>query len=215
MARPLCYERVFSSRADGKSWQVFCHQLIRHPGATLTIVKTKQGAVFGGYADIPWQLDTDWYGTQANFLFKLAGGAADAAQNDHFGSWLATSINDHYQYLCSGKKSLPNGFGMGGQFDYAGLWINDDFAHGHSRGGPLCSTYQSPRLCQEDPFDIDEVEVWLVCPAVQDEEGMEPGSSVLDRAEDMEFLEMSGKKLYSKDLGKPKTEEEDESEHGR
>lgn len=50
------------------------------------------------------------------------------------------------------------GIGMGGQFDYAGLWIDSDFLHGHSKAGPLCTTYQSPRLSPTETFEIEEVE---------------------------------------------------------
>jgi TLD len=50
------------------------------------------------------------------------------------------------------------GFGMGGQFDYSGLWIGADFSHGHSKAGPLCTTYMSPRLSSQEEFTIDQVE---------------------------------------------------------
>lgn len=47
---------------------------------------------------------------------------------------------------------------MGGQFDYAGLWIDSDFLHGHSKAGPLCTTYQSPQLSTSETFEVEEVE---------------------------------------------------------
>lgn len=53
--------------------------------------------------------------------------------------------------------SLPQG--MGGQFDYFGLYISPEFDKGHSMARPLCSTYQSPRLSKEEEFEIDAVEV--------------------------------------------------------
>ncbi|KAI9303608.1 TLD-domain-containing protein [Cunninghamella echinulata] len=151
----VTHQLIYSSRHHGNSWQRFV-QSIGQQGATLLVIKTKNdGAVFGGYTDEPWQLMTDWYGSSLNFLYQLSG---HYTPWNMFGVWNATSINDHYQYLCWGKKSLPNGLGMGGQFEYSGLWINADFIHGHSRGGPYCSTYQSPRLTKMDPFEIDEVE---------------------------------------------------------
>lgn len=145
----LQHELIFSSRRDGNSWQVFANKMISK-GATLVIIKTKDGSTFGGYADDAWEYaKTDWYGNSRNFLFKLSG---------EYGAWRGANSNNHYQYLCWGKKSLPNGFGMGGQFDYAGLWIDSDFIHGHSRAGPLNTTYSSPRLSESDTFIIDEVE---------------------------------------------------------
>ncbi|KAI8987294.1 TLD-domain-containing protein [Mycotypha africana] len=171
-------------------------------GATFVVIKTKDGDVFGGYADDAWEYppSTTWYGHSANFLFRL---------NKAFGVWDgANSSNDHYQYLCWGKKSLPNGFGMGGQFDYAGLWIDADFHNGHSRAGPLCTTYSSPQLSEKDKFIVDEIEVWLVRPLQRDEdEDLAGGNGILGRSEDMEFMEMAGKKMYSKDLAPVRTED--------
>lgn len=53
---------------------------------------------------------------------------------------------------------------MGGQLDYFGLWISGNYGHGHSKAHPLCSTYNSPRLSEEEEFAIDLVEVWGVGP---------------------------------------------------
>ena len=47
---------------------------------------------------------------------------------------------------------------MGGQFDYAGLWLDSDFLHGHSKAGPVCTTYRSPQLSLEENFTVDEIE---------------------------------------------------------
>ncbi|CAO3649367.1 unnamed protein product [Cunninghamella blakesleeana] len=206
------HQRLYSSRQNGNSWQRFVQSIVQQ-GATLLLIKSKKdGSIFGGYTDEPWQLMTDWYGSSFNFLFQLSG---HYSKWDMFGVWQATSnINDHYQYLCWGKKSLPNGLGMGGQFEYSGLWINADFIHGHSRGGPYCSTYQSPQLTNMDQFEIDEVEVWLVRPLLRDEEEELNGDSILNRNEDMEFLEMAGKKLYSRDLEKPENSNNSDDDDG-
>jgi hypothetical protein len=153
VTQDLQHSLIFSSRRDGNSWQVFVNKIVSK-GATIIIVKTKDGSLFGGYADDAWEYArTDWYGNSSNFLFKLS---------DKYGAWRGVNSNDHYQYLCWGKKSLPNGFGMGGQFDYAGLWINSDFIHGHSRAGPLSTTYSSPQLSKNDTFIVDEVEGTLI-----------------------------------------------------
>ncbi|ORZ25698.1 TLD-domain-containing protein [Absidia repens] len=202
----LVHQQIFSSRQNGNSWQVFVHEIVRNQGATLLVIKTKDGSIFGGYADDAWRLETDWYGSSSNYLYQLDG---SFSPHNMLGLWNATSNNRHYQYLCWGKSSLPNGLGMGGQLEYAGLWIDADFIHGHSKG-PTCSTYQSPQLSLKDQFEVDEVEVWLVRPAIRDEDEDAQGGSILDRAEDMEFLEMSGKKLYSRDLEKPATATENE-----
>ncbi|RCI07015.1 hypothetical protein CU098_001075, partial [Rhizopus stolonifer] len=146
--KDLSHQLIFSSKRDGVSWQVFVNTIVGS-GSVLIVIKSKDGSIFGGYVDETLYQKTDWYGNTSNFLFQL---------EPKCGVWLSTSTNDHYQYLCWGKKSLPNGFGMGGQFDYSGLWIDSDFLHGHSRAGPACSTFKSPQLTQEDTFLVDEVE---------------------------------------------------------
>ncbi|KAI8089527.1 TLD-domain-containing protein [Halteromyces radiatus] len=205
----LTHERIFSSYQNGNSWQVFAHNIVKNQGATLLVIKAKDGSLFGGYADDAWVLETDWYGSSYNFLYQLNGSFSSYNMCGH---WNATLNNRHYQYLCWGKKSLPNGLGMGGQLGYAGLWIESDFIHGHSKG-PICSTYQSPSLCSQDSFEIDEVEVWLIRPMIRDENDDDGPGSILDRAEDMEFLEMAGKKLYSRDLEKPTSSTLDQNDN--
>lgn len=51
---------------------------------------------------------------------------------------------------------------MGGQLNYFGFWLDDDFGSGHSRGQPSCTTYGSPQLSAEEEFKLDKLEVWGV-----------------------------------------------------
>lgn len=147
--KEINHQLLYSSKKDGISWQVFVNKIIGQ-GATLIIIKSKDGSVFGGYADEAWEYQkTNWYGNISNFLFQLS---------PKYGAWVGQDVNNHYQYLCWGKKSLPNGLGMGGQFDYCGLWVDADFLNGHSRAGPSCSTFKSPQLTKDDTFTIDKVE---------------------------------------------------------
>ena len=66
----------------------------------------------------------------------------------------ATNINDHYQYFNSNTKSLPNGLGFGGQFDYFALWVQSDFIHGHCRGNPS-TTFANHPLSANEEFEIE------------------------------------------------------------
>ena len=45
---------------------------------------------------------------------------------------------------------------------YFGLWLDENFGLGHSKAGPQCITYGSPRLSKNEEFNIDTVEVWGV-----------------------------------------------------
>ena len=53
---------------------------------------------------------------------------------------------------------------MGGQFEYFGLWLDQDYGKGHSRAKPTCTTYDSPQLSGSENFVIDCLEVWAVGP---------------------------------------------------
>ena len=110
----LEHKLIFSSRRDGTSWQVFVNRIVNQ-GATLLVIKTKDGSVFGGYTDEEWKPVTDWYGNSSNFLFRIrypSDTKVDIAQEDQLvmDAWNSDlGSNSHYQYLCWGKQSLPNG----------------------------------------------------------------------------------------------------------
>jgi hypothetical protein len=98
-SKAIPHSLIFSSKVDGKSWQNFVNNIV-HRGALVVVIKTTDGDVFGGYTDEHLQLLTRWTGNRNNFLFRQSP----------MGLWDATNgTNDHYQYLCWGKKSLPNG----------------------------------------------------------------------------------------------------------
>ncbi|KAG2220521.1 hypothetical protein INT45_000932 [Circinella minor] len=212
----LEHKLIFSSRRDGTSWQIFVNRIVNQ-GATLLVIKAKDGSVFGGYTDEEWKPVTDWYGNSSNFLFRIrypSDTKIDITQEDQLvmDAWNGDlGSNSHYQYLCWGKQSLPNALAMGGQFDYAGLWLDSDFSHGHSKAGPVCTTYQSPQLSLEEDFTVDQIEVFLMRPMIRDDDDMmENKGGVLSRTEDMEFMEMAGKKLYSRDLQEPDLHDQEE-----
>lgn len=111
VTQDLQHQLLFSSKRDGNSWQIFSSRIV-HQGATLIIIKSKEGAVFGGYADEAWEPVTDWYGNSSNYLFRIG--------NDYNDIRLPMNVwnggqgsNDHFQYLCWGKKTLPNGIPRG------------------------------------------------------------------------------------------------------
>ena len=49
-------------------------------------------------------------------------------------------------------------------------------------------------------------------PEEKDDDDDTKGGGVLSHAEDMEFMEMAGKKMYSKDLGPELTKDDSENE---
>ncbi len=53
---------------------------------------------------------------------------------------------------------------MGGQLDYFGLWLSQNFGEGHSKAKPKCSTFNSPQLSKSESFQLHTLEVWGVGP---------------------------------------------------
>ena len=52
--------------------------------------------------------------------------------------------------------------GMGGQLDYFGLWLSQEYGRGHSKAKSHCTTYNSPQLSKSESFKVHGLEVWGV-----------------------------------------------------
>ncbi|ORY23861.1 TLD-domain-containing protein [Neocallimastix californiae] len=187
------WSQIYDDSTSGHNWTVFSN-CIEDQGSTILVVRDKNNNIFGGFASNEWEHSPKFYGDNRSFLFTL---------RPEINIYKATDINDHYQYFNDKSQSFPNGLGMGGQFDYFGFFISADFENGHSKG--VSTTYNNPSLCGQSDFKIDAIEVWLVKPKERDDrliddKKLKQQGTVLDRMEDMTFLEMSGVKMYSKDI---------------
>jgi len=188
------WNQIYDDSTSGQNWTVFSN-CIEDQGSTVIIVRDKNNNIFGGFASHEWDHKPKFYGDNRSFLFTL---------RPEINIYKATDINDHYQYFNDKSQSFPNGLGMGGQFDYFGFFINSDFESGHSKG--ISTTYNNPSLCgQSSDFKIDAIEVWLIKEKERDDrliddKKLKQQGTVMSRMEDMTFLEMSGVKMYSKDI---------------
>ena len=182
-------------------------QLVGHivnKGPSLIVVKDKDGFIFGGFASQGWELNPKFYGSDDSFLFTIA---------PQYGAFTATGYNDNYMYINQGQETLPNGLGMGGQFNYFGFWIDHSFNHGHSKAQPRCTTYGSPQLSKSPDFNVEIVEVWALGPESKsqdsddDEDSEKKKKSVLQDTESKAMLEILGKQQHSEGF---KERDEDE-----
>lgn len=148
---------VYSSRIQGLSFGTMI-KAIRERGPALLVLKDTDGHIFGGYSSESWAPRGTFYGSSECFLFTTE----PALQVFH--STSSTSYNDNFMYLNMGQETLPNGLGMGGQFDYFGLWLSSDFGEGHSKAEPKCSTYGSSQLSARTQFSFSDLEVWCIGP---------------------------------------------------
>ncbi|KAJ8302653.1 hypothetical protein KUTeg_019049 [Tegillarca granosa] len=196
---------VFSNHLYGDSFTQLLSR-IQNKGPTLLVVTDKTGHKFGGFCSKSWELNPKFYGTSDCFLFSLT----------EYGIYHTTQYNENYMYLNHGQQTLPNGLGMGGQFDYFGLWIDQSFNHGHSKAKPKCTTYGSPQLSGTPEFEVDMIEVWGLGPEPKNEDSDEEvekqtKKSILDKEPEAKaLLNLIGKEQRSE--GFQEREDDDMSE---
>ncbi|KAJ2739574.1 hypothetical protein H4R23_000367 [Coemansia sp. Cherry 401B] len=200
----LNWAHVYSSKHDGRSWSTF-KKAIERRGSLLVLVREMpdEGCaprVFGTYIDNDLTRNPSWHGSSLNLLFTIHPG--DKLPPGPV-VYRTTGFNDHYQYFNYTTKTLPNGFGVGGQLEHFGLWIDSGFTKGHSNAA---ATFDSQPLSTHTEFTIDAIEAWLVRPTQRldsdDEEGAQK-SAVESNPEAAAMLEMANRTMYSKQLPLP------------
>ncbi|XP_036606615.1 MTOR-associated protein MEAK7 [Trichosurus vulpecula] len=184
------WKLIFSSQIHGYNFAKLCGNIVGR-GPCLLVVKDRDGYIFGGFSSHSWAVKGQFQGDCRSFLFTISPNIA---------VYTYSGYNDHYMYLNYGQQTIPNGLGMGGQFDYFGLWIDYDFGKGHSRANPRCTTYNSPQLSARENFELDTLEVWAVGDFAK-EKTRPDKKTVLDNNTEVQcLLEMIGKTHHSEGL---------------
>eukprot|EP01135_Chromosphaera_perkinsii_P006014 Nk52_evm2s380 gene=Nk52_evmTU2s380 len=196
------WRRLFSSKEDGASFNSLVDS-ITGQGPLVMAIKDKNEHLFGAFVSGNLKLHCKFYGDTNCFLFSL---------NPEMRTYDPSGYNENYVFCSRGMETLPNGIGFGGQLEYFGLFISSDFDHGHSRGHPLSTTYNSPVLSASSDFEVVAIEVWGLGKPPEDLSKGRDRSALDTNPEAAEIMEMAGKKMYSKHLRKREsTDEEDES----
>ncbi|PNF39974.1 hypothetical protein B7P43_G15965 [Cryptotermes secundus] len=180
----------FSTGIHGESFAKMLG-LIVDKGPTVIIIKDKNGNVFGGFASENWTVGPNFQGDEKSFLFSLY---------PEMRVFESTGYNSHYQYLSVQQQTLPNGLGMGGQFEYFGIWLDAEFGKGHC--SETCTTYRNYKMLSATKhFEVDHVEVWGVGPEFEkkDTEGERPSIRERD-LEAKAMLQLAGKTLHSEGM---------------
>ena len=145
------WRRLYGLARDGDSFDS-CMRTITDVQRTLMVIRTTRGAVFGGYADSPWQSRhhgaTKFYGSAQACLFSVG---TDKKLNVY--KWTG---KNRYIQLCEVSTKLL-AFGGGGDDGAFGLCVEEDFQRGSS--GP-CDTFDNLALCDQENFDIVDLEFW-------------------------------------------------------
>lgn len=142
---------LFSSQIHGESFSTFIGRIMDQ-GATVIIIEDTNGYVFGSFSTDSWALSPNFTGNDSSFLYSL---------KPRMRSFPATNYNDHYQYLNLHQQTMPNGLGIGGQFEYWGIWLDSEYGIGEC--SETCTTYKNyVQLSATKNFKIRNVEVWGV-----------------------------------------------------
>ncbi|XP_067622474.1 MTOR-associated protein MEAK7 isoform X2 [Eurosta solidaginis] len=188
---------LFSSKIMGESFSTMLGKIVNR-GATLLVIEDEDHYLFAGFSPESWSLKSNFYGNESSMLYTLSPAMR---------CFTSTGYNDHYQYLNLNQQTMPNGLGMGGQFNYWALWIDSNYGQGQS--SESCTTYRDyVQLSKRKDFRICNLEAWGVGdePKYDDSEETEDAvkNSILDiNLEDKVMLQLGGKELHSEGLREP------------
>jgi hypothetical protein len=132
---------LYSLGQHGASLQTL-HRKVDSARATLVMLRTSDGCVFGGFSSDSWKTRSGYFGSAEAFVYQCRG-----ATIEKFG-W--SGSNTFF------LTSASNGMGMGGGTGFA-WWIDANLSTGTSNG---CSTFASPRFSNDELFEVVQVEVW-------------------------------------------------------
>ncbi|XP_054743551.1 MTOR-associated protein MEAK7 [Anastrepha obliqua] len=188
---------LFSSKIMGESFSTMLGKIVGR-GPTLLVIEDEDRYVFAGFCPESWSMKSHFFGNESSMLYTLSPAMR---------CFNATGYNDHYQYLNLNQQTMPNGLGMGGQFNYWGLWIDSDYGSGQS--SESCTTYGDyVQLSKRKDFRIRNLEVWGIGEEPKDEDSEEiegtGKNSILDKnLEDKVMLQLAGKEMHSEGLRDP------------
>jgi hypothetical protein len=155
------WKRIYCLARDGDSFDQFLHK-VEKQSHTLLVIRTTKGAVFGAYAESPWEPHGPaFYGSAQACLFSFPNNNHDEADNDDDANDDAICVfkwtgENRYIQVCdstTGKIAC----GGGGEEGAFGLCLEHDFRIGST--GP-CDTFHNEPLCPQGNFEVVDVEVY-------------------------------------------------------
>lgn len=149
--------------------------------------------MFGAYVPLPLVSSVNFYSNSETFIFSIL---------PQFKVYRPTGYNQNHVYFNHGKASFPNGIGCGGQLEYFAFFLSDNFEDGHSRCGEdnFSTTFGNPQLSSFSDFVLDSIEIWMISP--RDTESLAYKRSIIDNPETIALLEMTGREMHSKNIGR-------------
>jgi hypothetical protein len=137
------WQCLYSLKQHGVSLQTL-HRKVDSARATLVVLQTRDGSVFGGFSSDSWKTRPGYFGSAEAFVYQFRDAVIKKYGWSGSNTFFLTSAGD--------------GIGMGGGSGFA-WWIDANLLTGTSNN---CSTFGSPRFSNEDLFEVVQVEVWGV-----------------------------------------------------
>lgn len=157
-------------------------QNIRSSTSTLIAIETVDGEVFGSFTSSPWRKSTSFFGSGEAFLWRMRSdrkmvckSVIDQAQLESEIEVYPWTSDNYLVQLCT-DKSIVVGGGASRKARESddsgfGLFIDGQMLHGTSQH---TATFDNPPLSKEhqdgSPFEIVNLEVWTLTPAMSVEE---------------------------------------------
>jgi hypothetical protein len=149
------WKRIYCLARDGDSFDQFLRK-VEKQSHTLLVIRTTKGAVFGAYAESPWEPHGPaFYGSAQACLFSFHDDDDDCNYDDDLRVFKWTGENRYLQICDSATAKIA--FGGGGEEGAFGLCLEHDFRIGST--GP-CDTFHNEPLCPQGNFEVVDVEVY-------------------------------------------------------
>lgn len=134
------WTKLYSLSQHGSSLQTLMRK-VHGQRATIVVVETCKGEVFGGFVRAPWTKSLSYYGSGESFVFT------NVPAFEVF-NWKRTNS----MFMFSNDDSIA--MGGGGSFAW---FLNSDLSRGTTG---ISETFGNRPLATESYFDIANVEVW-------------------------------------------------------
>lgn len=158
------YYRLYTSAADGLSFNRLQNSLLGYSGPTLLIIRAAgNNGIFGAFTASQWKEQKDFYGNTDCFLYQMAPVTA---------VYRPTGSAKNYMYCnpsarSKGYDQQAHGIGFGGTVDEPRFFIEESFDHCVAGNRDL--TFENGSLLPKTEsggnrkdFEIDALEVWGV-----------------------------------------------------
>ena len=105
-------ELLYRKTKDGDSYNAF-HNLCDNKGKTLTLIKSKEGYIIGGYTPLSWDKYAGWKEDDKTFLFSLTNNKIFRKKNNSFSIYCSEETGPWFPFIgfyqYNGRKNISEG----------------------------------------------------------------------------------------------------------